>query len=280
MSAKISPAGQRHQSEIKEDMSLESSIPLRPTRGYLWIALLALALFGANLREASATVLIYRVDYERTGQAVNYPAPRFGYFFVNPNTGSVSTITVLIDPFSRDLYYTTSLLNGQFFQVRRVFGGSTNDVISASSGEGTGSGESAFLQVTGQTNKRFSVGGGERFRLSSKLTGILMLSGREQPSEVDPLTRADIAAQSGFVGFAEATARYQRTASRLFNNRGEGEVEALEFYRQMLEDMGITAEQEPNPNPTPSPSPGPSPVPSPSPEIIDPNVDPNLNPVP
>jgi hypothetical protein len=242
-------------------------------RGRLGWLIIFLVLFGWT--GAQATVLIYRVDYERTGQSVNYPSPRFGYFFVDPNSGAVSTLTVLIDPFSRNLYYTTGLLSGQFFQVRRLHGSSTNDVITASSG--AGGGESASLQVTGQTNKRFSVGGGQRFRLSSKLTGTLMLSGQEQPAEVPALTREAIAAELGFVGFAEATARYQRSASRLFNNRGEGVAEATEFYREMLEAMGIKAEREPQPDPSPTPIP--VPVPSPSPED-DPFPDPTPDPIP
>lgn len=225
--------------------------------GLLWGA--AAATSAAQTEgEAEGAVLIYRVDYARIGESVNYPAPRFGYFFVNPESGAVSSLTVLIDPFTRNLYYTSGLLSGQFFQVRRVLGGATNDVIVASSG--SQSGERAALQVTGMTNKRFSVGGGLRFRLSSKLRGVLLLSSSEQPAEADPLTQEEIAAQFGFVGFAEATARYQRTATRLFNNRGEGVSGAVEFYQKMLEDMNI------QPEPAPSPSPGPSPQPSPSPQ--------------
>lgn len=205
------------------------------------------------------------MEFRRDGVVNNDPRPRFGYLFVDSSTGNVTSLITLVDPFTGQLYYLSSLLTGQYFQVTNPTGRRVVDVISASSG--TPGNDFAALQLTGQDRRTFPFRGGSVL-LAPTLNGWLMMSASDTESEneeVSPGFTADaLVGQLGFVGTYRAEARFQRTASRSFQRLGRSTAEITQFYTQALEDMNIDSGSGPNPGPSPAPTATPSPSPSPT----------------
>lgn len=251
-------------------MKATGSPHFHPSIAAALLAVLLPVILAAPARSQEAlppeTVLIYRVLFSQTGESVNYPNPSFGRFFVNPETGAMTSVTVLVEPFTQEAYYSTTFLSGTFFKATPFGGGNPYDVI-ASSNTASG-GEQIFLQVTGMASRRLDVGGGERYRLSGRLSGLLLMSGADRPTEVPALTVEAISAELGFVGFSEVTAILQKGATRRANDAGLGLAEATKEYTDELEAIGIEPLEENNPTPNPNPLPTPTPTPLPSPTLI------------
>jgi len=234
--------------------------PLIASRKKLFhfIAAVFIAIFAGAVA-ADAATLIYRLEFRSIGEKVNDPRPRFGYLFVDSESGDVSTIIVLIDPVTRKAYHTTALITGRYFQVTPVLRRQSRmDVVNGGSGDGRS--EFAALQMSGRDPKFSSVGSGRQVRLASFLSGYLLLSGADTLTEELPLTAEQISAQFGFVGYAKAEARFQRTATRNFGSRKLDKEQIIKFYTDELEAIGIEASGGPNPGPSPTPSPSATPV--------------------
>lgn len=241
--------------------------PHRPVLGKCWIALLAFAIFASLPAAAAATVLIYRTEFSRTGPHVNYPDPRWGYLLADPDAGTFTSVTVLLDPFSKELYYSTSLLAGRFFQATPLRRGGTHDVMNASTNNI--SGEFFAFQIAGPADRNLNVGAGRFLRLAARLDGYLLMSGSDRELEAQPRTRESIAAELGFVGTADVTAHLQRGATRRANHFEESAADVLGRLIEELEAIGIeSVENGADPDPIPLPeSPflpdGPDPIPLP-----------------
>lgn len=211
-----------------------------------------------------AATLVYRMEFRRIEDRANDPRPRFGYLFVDSETGTTSTILVLVDPITGVAYYTTGLLDGKYFQVSPVLR-RQNPVDVVTGGTGAGGADFAALQMSGRDARFFPVGRGRQVRLAPLLSGYLMLSGADSTGEVPALTAEQIAAELGYLGYARAQARFQRTATRAFGAQELDRAAIIELYTEELEAMGIESASGPNPGPSPSPTPTPSPGPSPDP---------------
>lgn len=203
-------------------------------------------------------VMVYRVEYTRLGEAVNYPAPRFGWFFIDPSAGTVTSITVLVNPFTGTAYYTTSLLTGTFFKASPVLGGSAHSVIAASSG--AGSGDQAFLQISGKATRRFTIAN-QRIKIAEKLQGYLLSSGADivvtnnsttsnttqTSNSTTTTTTANATAtlqgidtELGFVGYTRVVARLEKNDTQYFNSQQLGVAGATLNYTTSLEADGIS----------------------------------------
>lgn len=165
-------------------MNLFSIASLHRKSQKRFVASLAAFVFAAATPLSQSAVLVYRTEFQKIEESVNYPKPSFGYFFIDPDAGSVTSVTVLVNPFTGEAYYSSSLLSGSYFQATPYLGKTPTIVISASSGS-TGS-DQTFLQISGLASKKQSLGGSTSlYPISSKLFGYILLSGSDQSLPTD-----------------------------------------------------------------------------------------------
>jgi len=204
---------------------------------------------------ARAELVIYNLSFGDASTSVNFPIFAGGYIVLDESASSFSSVIVLEDPDTAQLYYTTSLLSGNYFEL--ISGGGSNyAVLSGLGSGGNATAEQVAFQVVGKTSGNVDIGPGVSLRVAKKLRGF-MLANTQQTVTVD--TDANTSIDLGFAGANKVTARYDSASTKDANNAMMDAGTALTSITETLERRGI------QPQPTPSPSPSPSPTPSPTP---------------
>ena len=242
---------------------------MKTLTGFSPLSLLACMVLGfAGLAgTAKADLLVYELSFRTISNEVNYPSLYGGYFVVDENAGTFSSIVVLGDPVSGAPYYTTSLLSGTYFELLSE-GGELFGVMSGGTGSGGEIAESVSFQSIGKLSRNVRVSGTSTMRVARNPRGVLLLNSPEVYTTSNSSgngTSGDRVLEFGFAGSSEVRARFDEGFTRFVNNERMTSADALQEAIRRVENRGILPQPSPSPGPNPSPTPTPVPTPTPTP---------------
>lgn len=206
---------------------------LRNLNSFLPSTLLAAVAFlfiSAAAPRAEAQVLVYRMDFSKTGNSINFQMYDQAYFVVD-GLGGTGTFVVTFREGGRDFYLASADSGELFFAVRP---GAERAVIRASAENG--SAQSQYLLI-GDLNSKISVNlRGQRVTLavSTFLRGSALASDSE--TDVEFLS-AD--GSLGFAGFAHIEAWLDRDRTRSANRANLSVSDVVAELIEDLENRGI-----------------------------------------
>lgn len=211
-------------------------------------ALCALVLLASS---SLADVVIYTIDFDKTGRSVNDPGFESGIIIIDTETRTFNSILILPDPTTGQPYYTTDLLTGNYLEV--LEDDNSGDIFGVLAGT-SGGGEEADgigLQVTGKTSGNVGIGPGSSTRIAKKMTGVFFANQSEVFTSIDESTTVF---EFGFASSYRATARFDQGSTKDANNQRLDAATTLSRITATLENRGISPEPTPTPSPTPTDS--------------------------
>lgn len=185
---------------------------------------------------AQSGLLIYDLSFNRTLTTVNYSFVEDGWLVVDLSAGTFSSVFVIEDPNTNQLYYTTSLLTGSYFQVTSA---GDSDLYAVLAGTSSSGNQSVTLQLVGAIDKTRKIGGDVSTRLADGMRGLLLASAPDANGEV------------GFAGQSRVGASYDAGLTRLVNNSGMASTDAINLLTTQLQNLGIPSQPTPSPSPSP-----------------------------
>ncbi len=194
------------------------------------LAAVAFLLMTSAAPRAEAQVLVYRMEFSKTGNSINFQMYDQAYFVVD-GLGGNGTFIVTYREDGRDFYLSSADSGELFFAVRP---GAERAVIRAGAENGTA--QSQYLLI-GDLNSKISVnlrGQQVTLAVSTYLRGSAMASDSE--SGVDFLT-AD--GSLGFAGFAHIEAWLDRNRTRSANRANQAVADVVADLIEDLENSGI-----------------------------------------
>lgn len=187
-------------------------------------------IFELGASKADAQVLVYRLDFKKSGRSINFDFFDAGYFVVD-GLGGEGTFIVTYREGGRDFYLSSEGAGELFFAVKP---GAERAVIRANADNDTA--QSQILLI-GDLDDKISVNlRGQRITLavSPFLRGSALASDSE--SGLDFLTNNSI----GFAGFADAKAYLDRIRTHLANRANLSVAETVSDLITSLENSGIS----------------------------------------
>lgn len=185
-------------------------------------------IFELGASKADAQVLVYRLDFKKSGRSINFDFFDAGYFVVDGLGGDGSFIATYREG-GRDFYLEGS--GTMFFAVKP---GAERAVIRASADNG--SAESKYLMI-GDLDDKISVNiRGQRITLavSSFLRGSVLAS---DPEDGVDFVRGN---SIGFAGFADIKAHLDRIRTHRANRANLSVAQATSDLITSLENSGIS----------------------------------------
>ncbi|MCB1233748.1 MAG: hypothetical protein KDM91_01595 [Verrucomicrobiae bacterium] len=195
---------------------------------FLW--LLGAGLWLGLLNGASAQTLVYRMEFKKSGNSINFEMFDGAYFVVD-GLGGTGSFVVTYREDGRDFYLSTADSGTLFFAVRP---GKERAIVRATAQAGT-DGESHYLAI-GDLSSRITVNlRGQRVTLAVApvLRGWVLASDPENDVEFPP---AD--GSIGVAGFATLKATLDRDRTRAANRANSDTASALQTLIADLESRG------------------------------------------
>ena len=191
---------------------------------------LVLASLLMTASKADAQVLVYKMDFAKSGRSINFDFYDQAFFVVD-GLGGTGTFVVTYREGGRDFYLSSADSGELFFAVRP---GAEKAVIRATAENGTA--KSQYLLI-GDLSSKISVSlRGQRVTLAvcPSLRGTALASDSE--ADVNFLASDG---SIGFAGFANIKATLERTKTRNANKANQSVGEAVADLVTSLERQGI-----------------------------------------